>query len=69
MKRNSVDFIKEELAERLITFAINVVIIYIATAVFAKLWPEKAKEAKTEEANKEPDAGNEEVILSSTCAR
>ena len=48
-----------ELAERLITFAINVVIIYIATAVFAKLWPEKAKEAKTEEANKEPDAGNE----------
>lgn len=48
-----------ELVERLITLGINVVIIYIASAVFAKLWPEKAKEVKTEEANKELEAGND----------
>ena len=46
-------------AERIISFVINVVIIYIASAVFAKLWPEKAKEAKTEEANEELDAGSD----------
>ena len=42
--------------ERVITAVITVVIIFIFTTVFSKIWPEKAKESKTEDENKQLDA-------------
>ena len=41
-----------DLAERGISAVISVLIIFIFTTVFSKLWPEKAKESKTEDENK-----------------